>query len=660
MKIQRELKEWHLFFCILALTSFFFWQKDLYSFLFVKNLAGNDLIGNFAFAWIMKRFISNLSFFGWSNLWFGGFPVFEFYPPLFFIVVNLSRILSFNSISLKMSYKLCVLGTLFIFPTLLYFSFRKMNFGKIRSFFVSIFSFWFLFLNGRFSFVHRTLSSGLVTQAFALDLFVLLLPFLFGINEKKEIIVSGILFGLILLSHPFVGLITAMGFISLLFLKRKKWREILLAALLGVTISSGFWLNLLFNLRWMNIYTLGTASLQSLPIVLFPFLAASVKKGKKNIFFLFLLAITLLFSLVNLSLITQPVRFFIFSLFFISILSGLGAFRVFYFIKERFLEGSTQTFVLLLLILAPLLFSVYMTSSSHLWERNLEADEILRYIENDLGEGRILVRRGLYGKSILSEIIPINTGKGVLNELHVDSSVSAPYTLALQHWISGIHKINPVCDLCKQKRVKNTSTIVNSMKKFNVKYIVSYTGKGSLSNFGKFKEKVGKFHVFETPFQSKYYSIPKYKPVLVISSLKDWKKLNKKIFMDPELSNLVFIWKGRSGVQQMNKYSKIFKMGENETVENLYRRIKKNLSLKKIEVEAKIKDFSYTNKRISFKVDSNKKVPVLLKFSYYPKWRGRTEIYMANPSLMLVYGKGKMELSYSNSLTSKIFTSSFS
>ena len=55
-----------------------------------------------------------------------------------------------------------------------------------------------------------------------------------------------------------------------------------------------------------------------------------------------------------------------------------------------------------------------------------------------------------------------------------------------------------------------------------------------------------------------------------------------------------------------------------------------------------ISNFQFTNDRIEFNINSTEEVPVLLKFSYFPAW----DVYLANPSLMLVFAKGHTKITY--------------
>ena len=59
--------------------------------------------------------------------------------------------------------------------------------------------------------------------------------------------------------------------------------------------------------------------------------------------------------------------------------------------------------------------------------------------------------------------------------------------------------------------------------------------------------------------------------------------------------------------------------------------------------------------RLKLKVDAAHPVPILIKMSYFPRWHAyeegkRIKIYQVAPSLMLVYGKGNIELKYEHAL----------
>jgi uncharacterized membrane protein len=68
---------------------------------------------------------------------------------------------------------------------------------------------------------------------------------------------------------------------------------------------------------------------------------------------------------------------------------------------------------------------------------------------------------------------------------------------------------------------------------------------------------------------------------------------------------------------------------------------------------------SPTMDRIKFFVESEKRVPIYIKISYFPKWKAyqngiETPIYKASPNFMIVYGKGEIELRYEETDIEKI------
>jgi len=62
---------------------------------------------------------------------------------------------------------------------------------------------------------------------------------------------------------------------------------------------------------------------------------------------------------------------------------------------------------------------------------------------------------------------------------------------------------------------------------------------------------------------------------------------------------------------------------------------------------------------LEFNVKSKQNIPILIKSSYFPRWRAYVEgksvkIYEAAPALMLIYGKGKIKLEYKDTLIDRL------
>ena len=74
-----------------------------------------------------------------------------------------------------------------------------------------------------------------------------------------------------------------------------------------------------------------------------------------------------------------------------------------------------------------------------------------------------------------------------------------------------------------------------------------------------------------------------------------------------------------------------------------------------INPSAKISGYKRTNDSISFHVDSDVPVPIMIKESYFPNWKAyvngkESKIYIAAPYLMLVVGRGDIELKFERSI----------
>jgi|GEM_PF-3226368 len=649
----------HLFpVFILLLGLLFFWQKGTFDFIFTENFAGVDLVGNYAFSWMMKNLVISGKISGWSNLWFAGFPAFEFYPPLFFFATSMVNIFSFGLVSTEMSFKLVVFFSLFFFPLIAYYSFKKMGFKSLESLLVSFFSFGFLFSVAGFSAVHHTLNYGFVTQMFAINLLLIFLGFLVSIKTWKGVLVSGIFLGFLLLSHPFIAILAFLGLFLRLATKVKDWKEIVTVGLLGLFLSLGWWLNAFLHVGFMSNYTLQTWAITDFPLILIPLILASLKNYKKYFIFLALMTLSVLLGTLGPS-VMQPLRFFQYSILFAFLLSGLGTYEIYkLFEKKKARTWIKNSFVLIVFVL--LAASILLSPIENNWESESDDKNLMNYLKN-LDEGRILAESKPYPiweRYILEEKIPIETGKPVLNELHVDSSLSGPYTTLLKSLVFTGKEHSHVCELCEN--VSSKEIAENLLNRYGVKYLITEKfGLKHSESFEKLKE-IGNFTVYEfNQTDDKYYEILEYKPILIKSSLNKWKWLNEKLYQEEKLWEVNVVW-SQKDVKNESMFSSVIEI-EDESEWNEIREKIKDYGYQKLDAKAEIKDFLFSDEKISMYIDSEEPVPVLLKFSYYPKWKIRGgDLYLINPSLMMVYGKGQVELEYETSNIQFPFFSNFS
>jgi len=657
---------------IFTLTFIIFWIKDIFDFISTSNLAGLDLIGNYSLVWLMHNFLSSFSITGWTNLWFCGMPVFVFYPPLFFIVSSVLSYVSFGLLSILMSYKILIISCLLFLPLIMYYCSKNMGFNELESFFISLWILSYLFIHGIFSGINQTLNFGLITQMFGLNLLGVFMGELFRIHDffnMRRTFTLGVLMGLVILSHVFIGIISFICLFVFLVLNFGKnvVKAVIIIGLIAFSFSSPWWMSMLFNVTFLETYGWNPMKLSQFSLVLMFFsLFVFLNFKTQNKFFLTMLFLIVLYmGVMGLPFELQYDRFFAYSFFFGSILAGIGSYTLYEFVSKKITKTHVRNAILIVLIIVPIILIL----TAHVekgWKSKLEIDELMSYIKENLGEGRILIESDKkLGNDYrtLMERIPIETGKPVLNQLHIDS-VSGPYTLALQSYVSSHPKQNPICKMCGSIISESKELILEQMEKFNVKYVISTNKKSKnfLDDFLIFKENIGEFYVFEVPIDETYYEIPQYKPIIVISDFKgseySWKKLSELVFVDKNLQNLTFVWSPTMDVNYENFGAviklkdvrirgniSVYEPTEGERMEDFMNRIKGELFIKN-EVKAAVENFNFNNEKIQFKVKSKDEVPILLKFSYFPNWDSSKKIYLANPSLMLVYAKGDVALEY--------------
>ncbi|MFB6088543.1 MAG: hypothetical protein ABEK36_02065 [Candidatus Aenigmatarchaeota archaeon] len=651
VSLKEKILEYKFPIVILALNVLVFWHKNLFDFLFVENLAGLDLVGNYSYTWLMGQFIENLSFNGWTNLWFAGTPTFDYYPPLFFIFTNLLNVVFLEMVPLKTWFKLVVFGSLFLLPLLIYYSSRKMQFKKLESFFVGVFSLGFIFLVGHFAAYYQTLNFGLVSQMLSIDIFILFLGSIFDIKTRKGKIISGVLLGLVILSHLFIGFLALITIFIILALDHGNWKKYMLVSFIGLLIAGPWLFNAIYHSSWFQVYTSKPGSFWDFPMIFVPFIIAGIKKDKRIITLLSLFLINLIIGLINLPLPLQHARYFQYALLFGFFLTGLGAFRIYDLLSNQLSIGKFLKGIFILIILIPFLFTIINKPTYRQYRSDTDIDNLINWIKVNVKEGRILTESD---KSLnkdyykLMEIIPRKTRRNTLNGLHVDASLSSHYTLALQYWISSDPKINPICDICKKTGTVDKDLILERMKRFNINYII--ITKNSTRNYLKsFLEEVGnidKFTLFSPRNHYECYEILDYKPILIVSKLEDWKDINRKLFSDNTIGNLTFVWASKKP-GNTDKFSDIFIKSKEENTEKFYNRIKNNHTVKKIE-GSNVKSLSIRKDNIEIKMKSEKPTPILLKFSYNPKWKvvGKSEKYLSNYGLLFIYIRGDTFLRY--------------
>jgi hypothetical protein len=91
-------------------------------------------------------------------------------------------------------------------------------------------------------------------------------------------------------------------------------------------------------------------------------------------------------------------------------------------------------------------------------------------------------------------------------------------------------------------------------------------------------------------------------------------------------------------------------------------KVPKNYSLNNLDfniADAKLKNFNISKNEISFFVESDQNVPILIKKSYFPNWKAYSngneiDLFVAAPNQMLIFGKGQINLKFELTLVELI------
>lgn len=583
---------------ILTATSSLFWVKDLLSFLSVEEFAGRDLVGNYAFTWLMQQNIFHGEIFSWTNQWLLGFPSFEMYPPFFFFFTSFLDILTFQFFGLQFWFKAIVFLSVFLLPVLTYVMMNRV-FGQTEAFFAGFYTLFFIFVYPPVSQAYQVFSVGLVAQGFAF-LMVLGSIGLMLRDMRKNKIISGVLLGLAALSHPFVALV---GFIlSASLVITKKEIENIIPALIGGCIAAPWILNAITQMAYTTSYTFQPANTGNFLYLLLPLIVLGGYKGAKRRSLLITFSTLLVLSITEIPVITQELRFYTYSLGIGSILAGFGAYRILQHLDKKF---EVDKRILAVLLLIPVISLSLHADLSQSWEFNGDAEPVYEELEKS-DKGRVLVETSnssIFDSFVLQEKIPIETKHWAVNEVHLDSSTSANYILTLESWISEDPIYNPICRTCNSNT--SSSLLDQRLDDLGIRYVVVRTSESRnlLRQTLDYRGKYGDYWLFEN---SEGYQIVEpldHKPVALIGSYEKWKQVNDLLFTKNISTEIVL---EKEGPQY--SYSQTLSMND-LTAEQVVQRIEET------DVE-EVKEGNFYYNITDRSIEINSSVPVKAKVSY--------------------------------------------
>jgi hypothetical protein len=247
MKIPKFFSsEIFLFGIVLAVMFFHF-----HGIFQITDLPGWDTDSHFvALSKMANEFLPSGTIQGYMPEWFGGIPLFQFYAPLYFILVAGLWIFSGKIIPLIFLFRISLFVSVFLISISLWF-FTKTAFGKNAgkwSILLSLFAIFYPLSGGQNGIgVGGVISSGLITGSIGFSLllvqFALLLKISRDPSSKKYFALHTAIVAVIALTHTlsFIGSIIGIVFFLLYFHKNNTFLLLCGAsAVIGVGIAS-FW-----------------------------------------------------------------------------------------------------------------------------------------------------------------------------------------------------------------------------------------------------------------------------------------------------------------------------------------------------------------------------------------------------------------------------------
>jgi uncharacterized membrane protein len=628
------------------------------SLIFSKTtISGGDTGSHNYLVYYMKNYLlPHRKLVGWSPDWYAGFPIFQFYFPLPYLIAALLSYL----IPIEIAFKSITVLGIFLLPACAYLSFRLMDFKFPVPIIASIFTLPFLFLES-FSMWGGNILSTLAGQfAFTLSLSLTIL-FMGGFyrfmktRSERLLILNAILLTLIVLSHiiPVIIIVLSSSFYLLNKEKTKNFIEMSKLFILAFFLAA-FWAVPFATKR--GYATAGnflpTRELGLLfPKQLVPFLLIAIlgivfwnkNKDDRIDFILFSLVISLVLFFIAPKGFIWNARFLPFYYLFSMLIAAYGLTELLKKIEPKWI------FTLIVLFGTILIINSSLTKVSHWIEWNYSGFEgkntwntysTVNKFLRELPDGRVIHEysnsHNSFGTPRAFESIPYFAGKPVMEGLLIESAISSPFHFFLQAEISK-EATCPIAGLkCPSFDLERAT---KHMKLFNIRYILATTAKlkDSLRDYPDFTflNRVDNLEIHELETDGMYVVPLKFEPILIQTN--NWRELSQDWFKNGDLDvPLVFV----------NKIN-------HEEIKN-FKLIGSDIaSARRIPINERC-DITETidNEEILIKTSCIGR-PLLVKVPYFPNWKveGAEKIYLATPSFMIIFPTDEnVRIYYGNTL----------
>ncbi len=632
-------------------------------YLFSKTITtGGDTASHYyTVQYLKEKLLPKGKVIGWDPGNYAGFPLFQFYFPLPFLIMVLLSLI----IPLQIAFKIVtVLGT-FLLPLCVYFSLRLLKYAFPTPIFGAILTLPFLFMEANSMWGGNITSTLAGEFAFSLGfaLSILFIGSLYnGILSGKHVIKNAILVALIGFSHGYTLLFS--GLASLFFLITtedflKKLKYLFKIHVLGFLLM-GLWIvplivNLPYTTRYNYIWIINSL-LEVFPLILIPFIAIGVLgrvvdlvwliwkwkdwRGIWNnldvkIYYLwFAVIVSVFFYYIAYKINVVDIRFLPFLQIFLMLIGAVELGRVVKRLKAQWLFPV----ILFIAVFLWVDFNVKAIKSWVIWNYTGFENKTLwpvfssinKYLTGTASDPRVVYEHSpdhnAIGTTRAFESIPLFTGRSTLEGIYMQSTITSPFVFYIQSEIS--KEIScPLPDYgCSTLNLKHG---IKHLKMFNVRdFIVrSDTVKREIKKYPEFvlKESFGPYEVYElTTNENRYVTPLIYEPILFKAD--DWKRDAYRWFKNEDINDVHMVFTKKIEERDLKRFKYVKKDGDLGSLP----KVPINFSCyvkEEIEEEEVLINTSCIG------------IPLLIKISYHPDWKveGAEKIYSISPSFMLVY-----------------------
>jgi hypothetical protein len=635
-------------------------------------VTGGDTPSHYAAAsYLINTLLPGGKAMGWMQGNYAGYPLFQFYFPLPFLLIALLQLVIPLEIAFKM---VTVLGT-FLLPVCTYGCLKLLGRPSVVRLSGAAFTLPFLFMESNSMWGGNIPSTLAGEFSYSLGFALLVLyvgSFYRGIREERFVIVNALILTCIGLSHGYTLLFavlapgffffTTQGFLKNLgyYLKVNALAFFLL----------GFWL---IPLLWFMPYTtpynlvwILDGISQIFPRILLPVIilalagtilagGAALSRRKAMVtgetkvsgylWFTILMAGALYAIAYEINLV--DIRFLPFLQFFLAIMGAIGIGVLTHRMKTRqlipiFLVFLTIYWVDLHITYIPrwITWDYAGIETKALWP---QFQAVNAYLKGSCQDPRVAYEHGSRHRAAGSvrafESLPFFSGRSTLEGLYIQSSISSPFIFYLQSETSP----TPSCPLSRYNYSRmNFEKGIEHLKMFNVSHFIAVTDtvrEAIEKQPGVIREKeFPPYTVYRIRGnEDRYVSLLDHEPSLVITD--NWRSTAFEWFRRGDLTtHLVF--KKKLGPEDAGIFRSIYhdklpgsmmldlhNTGNSMNPKNTITQnddIRETIGAQEITIET-----PYVGR------------PHLVRISYHPNWHveGAERIYLASPSFMLIYPK---------------------